>query len=137
MAGTQWIRPEESLASASSLNCGTLIQLCGRQMAHALQSESVAEFLSSEAPELATELAVQWLAVVKRIPGPAWETVGAHGRHSLPKLPTQFWDESQERESAGQMELDGGWTAFAVGPQYYDSGTFGWRPIGRPDSQSR
>ncbi|APZ91473.1 sigma-54 interaction domain-containing protein [Fuerstiella marisgermanici] len=114
MAGTQWIRPEESLASASSLNCGTLIQLCGRQMAHALQSESVAEFLSSEAPELATELAVQWLAVVKRIPGPTWETVGAHGRHSLPKLPTQFWDESQERESAGQIELDGGWTAFAV-----------------------
>ncbi len=114
MAATNWVRPEECLASANGQSCGTLIQLCGRQMAHALQSDSVAQFLASEAPELATELAAQWLAVVKRVPGPAWETVGAHGRHSLAKAPSQFWDDALERESAGTVALDGGWTAFAV-----------------------
>ncbi|MCP4508156.1 MAG: sigma-54-dependent Fis family transcriptional regulator, partial [Fuerstiella sp.] len=64
--------------------------------------------------ELATELAVQWIAVVKRVPGPSWDVISSHGRHSLSKEPWQFWDEAQERECAGLNALANGWSIFAI-----------------------
>ena len=112
MSATKWTRATESLQDSGADSCGALLQLCGRQMAAAIDAPSVSSFLSGELSELATELAVQWIAVVKRIPGPLWETVAEHGRHTLGKSLNQLWDEAQERDAAGIRNVDGGWTAF-------------------------
>lgn len=111
---TSWTRADAAISQSSGENCSTLIQLCGRQLANALDAASVEQFLAAELAELATELSVQWIAVIKRVPGPEWETLGSHGRHSLEKKPIQFWDEAQERESAGLGATYSNWTVFAV-----------------------
>ncbi|MEQ9409883.1 MAG: sigma-54-dependent Fis family transcriptional regulator [Fuerstiella sp.] len=110
----RWIGPDESLSAATTQQCVTLIQLCGRQLANALHADSMSQFLAKELSDVATELAVQWLAVVKRVPGPDWETVAAHGRHSLARLPTQMWDECLERNSAGVNDGEAGWVVFSI-----------------------
>lgn len=111
---TTWTPTDVAVSQQSAENCSALIQLCGRQLAHALDAASVEEFLTTELAELGTELAVQWIGVIKRIPGPAWEIVGQHGRHSMESKPFSFWDEALERESAGIREVDSSWTTFAA-----------------------
>ena len=91
-----------------------MIQLCGRQLSDAFNAQSVEGFLASQLADLATEMAVQWVGVVKRIPGPDWETVAEHGRHSIAKTPRQLWDEAHERNSAGLSQVDSNWTLFVV-----------------------
>ncbi len=83
-------------------------------MANAIKVKSIGEFLASELSEIAAELAVQWIAVLKRVPGPMWEAVAEHGRHTLGKSLNPIWDESLEREAAGLLEVDGGWTAVCL-----------------------
>lgn len=114
MTAAKWTRWNETIQTAGVGACSTLIQLCGRQLSHAADAGSIRSFLTGELPELATELSVQWIAVARRIPGPAWETVAEHGRHSLARLPQQLWDEAQEREAAGILETPEGWTVFAI-----------------------
>lgn len=108
---TKWYRTEELLAAASAADCGTLIQLCGRLFAQAFKSPPE-EMLESELPELSSELALQWVAVQKRIPGPEWKTISSHGRHSANSA-ISFWDTAQEREEAG-LWADESWTLFAI-----------------------
>ncbi|MCA9084421.1 MAG: sigma-54-dependent Fis family transcriptional regulator [Planctomycetaceae bacterium] len=108
----KWVRCSDVPSGASAGTCTNLIQLYGRQLAAASQAGSVRTFLVTELPGLATELSAQWIAVVRRVPGPAWEVVAEHGRHSLGRLPFAFWDEALERESAGVAEVVEGWTGF-------------------------
>ncbi|MCP4783576.1 MAG: sigma-54-dependent Fis family transcriptional regulator [Fuerstiella sp.] len=113
MSGTNWTRSNETQQAVGGDACSTLIQLCGRQLATAMEAVSLSSFLASELPQVATELAAQWIAVVRRVPGPAWDTVAEHGRHSLGKSMTQMWDESLDREAAGIDKANEGWTSFA------------------------
>ena len=114
MSSVTWTSGSAALNAASADNCTTLLQLCGRQLAQAAQAGSIADFLKSELAELSTELAVQWLAIVKRVPGPYWEIVAEHGRHSLAKLPHQLWDEALDRDAAGLDAVDSGWSVFVL-----------------------
>lgn len=109
LAATKWTRVNETFPGNES--CSALIQLCGRQMAAAISANSISSFLATELSELASELSLQWVAVIKRVPGPTWETIREHGRHSLGKAMNPIWDESQERDAAGIAAVDGGWTA--------------------------
>ncbi len=109
MSAVKWTRVNETFPGTES--CNALIQLCGRQMESAISADSVAGFLATELSELASELSLQWVAVVKRIPGPTWEIVREHGRHALGKAMNPIWDESLEREAVGLGTVDGGWTA--------------------------
>lgn len=111
MAEAKWIRPNESFAGTGHESCSTLIQLCGRQMASAMNAGSVSGFLATELSEMSAELAVQWLGVVKRVPGPTWDVVAEHGRHTLGKAMNPIWDECLDREAAGTSDVDGAWTA--------------------------
>ncbi|MFY9255540.1 MAG: sigma-54-dependent Fis family transcriptional regulator [Fuerstiella sp.] len=70
------------------------------------------DFLTKELSELATELSVQWLAIVKVIPGPEWQTVVEHGRHGMAKRPTALWNDSLEKHSAAIQDAGDGWTSF-------------------------
>lgn len=111
LSATKWIRANETFAGTSNESCNALIQLCGRQMAGAIGAQSIESFLATELSELAAELAVQWVAIVKRVPGPTWRIVSEHGRHTLGKALNPIWDEAHERDEAGISEVDGGWTA--------------------------
>ena len=113
MSATTWVKTTDASVFSGSDHCNTLIQLCGRQLSQAVGAESISDFLNSELGELSTELAVQWLAVVRRVPGPTWETVAEHGRHTLPKLPTSLWDEAADRAASAFDQADG-WTVFVV-----------------------
>ncbi|MEZ6131336.1 MAG: sigma-54-dependent Fis family transcriptional regulator [Planctomycetaceae bacterium] len=121
MSGIRWVQSADSFPGTGNDNCSNLIQLCGRQLAAAIDATSAAGFLRTELSELATELAVQWIAVVRRIPGPAWDVVAEHGRHSLGKSLNSLWDEALDRDAAGCREADGGWTG-ACFPLHRDNG---------------
>ncbi|MEZ6063142.1 MAG: sigma-54-dependent Fis family transcriptional regulator [Planctomycetaceae bacterium] len=113
MAAAKWIERNEMLQNQGNDAFGSLIQLCGRQLADAVEADDLGEFLHRQLAELASELAAQWVAVLKRIPGPAWQTLAEHGRHSLSEKPVRIWDESLERESATIQDVSGGWSVFA------------------------
>lgn len=115
MGETTWVNWSQTSAAQPGDACGTMIELCGRQLANAISAKSVSELLKSELAELATELSAQWLAVVKRLPGQEWETVAKHGRHSLSSLPNTLWEQSLEKEAAGISDFGDGWTAFSFG----------------------
>lgn len=106
-----WIRSGDSLRQMDEQSCGTLLEVFGRQLAAAVAVGGIDSFLSGELSELATELSVQWLAVVKRIPGPEWEIVGEHGRHALPGRPQALWDAALDQDAGGIEEVDG-WVSF-------------------------
>lgn len=110
---TKWVGIEDSLTSAGD-NCGALLQLCGRQLANSLHAVSIRQFLKVELADVATELALQWLAVFKLQPGPVWEVVVEHGRHSTSWKPRQLCEEARDRQALGMQATDGGWTMFAI-----------------------
>ncbi len=56
------------------------------------------EFLNQQLPEIATNFAVQWVAVFSR--SPEWETVGQWGRHNVEELPFRALEDVLDRESA-------------------------------------
>lgn len=113
MSTVKWTHWNESVQEATAESCGVLMQLCGRMLADAAEAVEVTTFLRRQLGELATELSAQWLSVQRRVPGPDWEEVAVHGRHSLAQRPVQLWDESLEKESAG-ITQSGAWTVFAV-----------------------
>lgn len=107
---TKWVSIGQLPTASGVQNCNTLIELFGRQFASAAASTEVGSFLRAELSDLATELAVQWLAVVRRVPGD-WETLEQHGRHSLPSRPQALWESAQERDS-GAIDEGDDWTSF-------------------------
>lgn len=113
MSAISWVKSADASIFSGPDHCNTLIQLCGRQLSQAATADSMSGFLSRELAEISAELAVQWLAVVRRVPGPAWETVVEHGRHTLPRLPFHLWDQAAERGEAGFTDSDG-WNTFAL-----------------------
>ena len=110
---TTWINWSDTSAAQPGDACGTMIELCGRQLANAVSAKTITDLLKSELPDLATELSAQWLAVVKRLPGQEWDTVAQHGRHSLPSAPNSLWEQTLEKEAGGIENSGEGWTAFA------------------------
>lgn len=113
MGETTWVNWSDTTAAQAGDASGTMIELCGRQLANAVSVNSVNELLKSELPELATELSAQWLAVVKRLPGQEWQTTGQHGRHSLSGKPNALWEQALDKEQAGVSDAGDGWTTFA------------------------
>ena len=112
LSAITWIRWSEAVQSATSGSCSTLLELCGRQLADAAGADSIVGFLGRELSDLATELAVQWLGVVKVIPGPEWKSVVEHGRHSMSRRPTELWNDCREKGAAAIQNFDDGWTSF-------------------------
>jgi DNA-binding NtrC family response regulator len=82
---------------------GEEFQLCLRLIdAAALEATPVA-YLSHELPLIASELAAQYIAVVRR--GADWETVADFGRRPVDKLPQQFFSEALDRDAAGWVQV--------------------------------
>ena len=101
----------DALLEIDPQSCGSILQLCGRQLGTALEATDVPEFLKSALAEMATELGVQWVSILRRIPGPDWENVHEHGRFPLESKPRILWDEALDREMAGADGCGDNWTA--------------------------
>jgi len=64
------------------------LQLAIRLVEAAAQADSPALYLSQQLPDIASEFAVQWAAVVYR--DPQWMTLGEFGRRPMDELPVRF-----------------------------------------------
>ncbi|MFO0428590.1 MAG: sigma-54 interaction domain-containing protein [Planctomyces sp.] len=114
MTSTEWKTFRQvSLLSPGSSHA-TLIQLSGKLLSDGLRADSLAGFLRPALAEIATEISVQWIGLVRRIPGPAWQTVAEHGQQKLPLAQATFWDQALDREAAGVSAATQGWSLVAA-----------------------
>lgn len=118
MATTEWKSRDQLLQLSSGNTHTTLSQLCDKLLTDGLNSRSLVAFLKSSLAGIATELSVQWIAFVRRVPGPAWETLAEHGQHALSSSQSGLWDQAFDRDSCGMSATSQGWTiaAFPMGP---------------------
>jgi transcriptional regulator with GAF, ATPase, and Fis domain len=109
-----WMRWSEVPWLARGETSGSAAQLCERLLGASLELAGVKTFLHERLPDLATELAAQWTAVVQRTP--EWQTLGACGHHSFKQLPFRFMEEALDREAGGWLPLEepAGWSLIAV-----------------------
>ena len=91
----------------------TVIQLNGKLLADSLAATTLDSFLRPALAEIATELSVQWIALVRRVPGPSWKTIAEHGHHALSVSQTNLWDQVLEREAAACQEAQQNWSVAA------------------------
>lgn len=81
--------------------CGTLIQLSGKLLSDAVKAIDFDAFIRASLSEIATELSVQWIALVRRVPGPTWSIVAEHGQQGLASRSVALWDDALDRDAAG------------------------------------
>lgn len=84
------------------------MQLNGKLLAESVKASGLELFLKSALSEIATELSAQWIALIQRVPGPGWLTVGEHGQQALAVRAVSLWDESLERDAAGIQKTEQG-----------------------------
>ncbi|HUG93304.1 MAG TPA: sigma-54-dependent Fis family transcriptional regulator [Planctomycetaceae bacterium] len=110
----RWMKWAEVPWLARSEAGGSAVQLCERLLQSSLELIGVKSFLHERLPDVATEIAAQWTAVVERTP--EWTTRGACGHHPLSQLPHRFMEEALDREAGGWLPLDepAGWSFIAV-----------------------
>jgi Nif-specific regulatory protein len=75
-----------------------------RLLESAVDAESTTAYLRHELPEVASEFATQWVAVLRR--GTEWDRLGEFGRQPLETLPYRFFADALDRESAGFVTIE-------------------------------
>ena len=108
VASIEW----KSLSQVSMLSpgtaSGTLLQLSGKLLSDALKVQTFDAFVRTALSEIASELSVQWIGLVQRVPGPGWNTIAEHGQQALSIRPVSLWDEALDRDSAGISNIEQG-----------------------------
>lgn len=108
MASIEWkTLSQVSLLSPGSAS-GTLMQLSGKLLSDALNVQNSLAFIRTALAEIASELSVQWIGLVQRVPGPGWDMVAEHGQQALSVRPVSLWDEALDRDSAGVSSTEQG-----------------------------
>lgn len=105
---TEWKTAQQVPLLAPSSPSGGLLQLSGRLLSDAFQASALHSFLRTALAEIATELAVQWIGVVRRTSEPSWETVAEHGQQPLAARPVLLWEGILEREASGVLRTEQG-----------------------------
>ncbi len=118
MAPTEWKKWNQVPGVGAGGPHSTLIQLCGKLLADSLEARTPETWMRSALSDIAAELSVQWIAMVKRVPGPSWKTMSEHGQHAVTVSQVTHWDQSLERESAGTQTVAQGWTIAAFPLQH-------------------
>ena len=108
MAATDWKTLQQvSLLSPGSAG-GTVMQLSGKLLSDAVKLTGFDPFVRSALSEIASELSVQWIALVQRVPGPGWTTIAEHGQQALSVRPVSLWEDALDREAAGVTKSEQG-----------------------------
>ncbi|MSR60505.1 MAG: sigma-54-dependent Fis family transcriptional regulator [Planctomycetaceae bacterium] len=79
-------------------------QLALRLLESAVEAPGVSSYLRQELPEVASEFAAQWIAVMQR--GAEWERLGEFGRQPIEALPMRLITEALDRDAAGCVSLE-------------------------------
>jgi transcriptional regulator with GAF, ATPase, and Fis domain len=108
LAHTEWTTIQQVSLLSPTNACGTLMQLSGKLLSDAVKSVELEPYLRSALSEIATELSVQWIALVQRIPGPAWSVVAEHGQQAMAARPVGLWDSALDRDAAGVTKTEQG-----------------------------
>ena len=83
MAVIEWkTLSQVSMLSPGSAS-GTLMQLSGKLLSDALKVQSFDSFVRTALSEIASELSVQWIGLVQRVPGPSWDVIAEHGQQAM------------------------------------------------------
>lgn len=113
MATTDWKTIQQVSLLSPSNAVGTLMQLSGKLLSDGVKAVELEPFVRSALSEIATELSVQWIALVQRVPGPNWTVVAEHGQQALAARPVALWDDALDRDAAGVTKNDQGRTLAA------------------------
>lgn len=103
---TEWKTAQQVPLLAPASPSGPLLQLGARLLSDALRAPSPASFLRTGLAEIATELAVQWIAVIRRTGEPSWEVVAEHGQQPPAARPIALWESVLDREAAGVVRTE-------------------------------
>jgi Nif-specific regulatory protein len=96
------------------------VQLADRLLGHVADTPSGASFLSQMLPDVASDFAVQWTAIVDR--WPQWTTRAEFGRQPFEHLPARFFEEALDREAGGlTTETEQAGWSLLVAPLLTDS----------------
>ncbi len=113
-ASTQWIASNTLFNQLDSNQWVMTIKLCDTLLENSLTCHSLEEYLQKQLPEISTELAAQWIGVVKK--SPDWEILGEFGRSPFDSIPKHFLSEALDQEAAGIsiIENAAGWKQMAI-----------------------
>ncbi len=101
-----WLKDSEA--------AGQLIPLAERFLADSLTAGSVEAYAKEQLPELATEFAAPFVAIMQRKGD--WTTLSQYGRHSLGEIPRNWLTNTVDEDQGSLMSFDqpAGWKAVAV-----------------------
>ncbi len=105
---TEWKTSQQSSLLSPATPSGTLMQLTGKILSDAVQSASMEGFLRTVLSEVASELSVQWIALVRRTSVPDWEIIAEHGQQAGGVKTITLWDGALERGAAGLHRTEQG-----------------------------
>jgi transcriptional regulator with GAF, ATPase, and Fis domain len=93
---------------------GQLIPLAERFLADSLTAGSVEAYAKEQLPELATEFAAPFVAIMQRKGD--WTTLSQYGRHSLGEIPRNWLTNTIDEDQGSLMSFDqpAGWKAVAA-----------------------
>jgi transcriptional regulator with GAF, ATPase, and Fis domain len=113
-ASTRWIASNTLLNQLDSNQWVMTIKLCDTLLENSLTCHSLEEYLQKQLPEISTELAAQWIGVVKK--SPDWEILGEFGRSPFDSIPKHFLSEALDQEAAGISIIENatGWKQMAI-----------------------
>ena len=98
-----WIRAQDTLQAADSVDLSPLLGLFGRLHSDASAATDAVCYLRNQCVELAAELEASWLAVLRRVPGPDWEVVAEFGR-APDARPVELWESANDLEVSGFLK---------------------------------
>lgn len=115
---TEWKTIHQVSLFTPTNAAGTLMQLSGKILSDAIHSADFDTFIRRCLAEVATELGVQWIGLIQRIPGPGWATIAEHGQQAAAAKPVALWDQALDRDAAGITQNEQGRTlaAFPLTP---------------------
>jgi Nif-specific regulatory protein len=109
---TKWIVWQQVTSLIQADDGARLLQAAEQLFDVAVSANSVADFLRSQLPELAGELAANSVGIFQRTP--EWESIGVHGRVGLSELPKNLLMEVLDRDAGVFCPLDGSPGIFLV-----------------------
>ena len=111
---TRWTTWSEHAWLQHAADGVATLQLGDRLLSQVAGAESGCAYLATVLPDVASEFAVQWAAVIDR--WPEWATRVEFGRQPFEHLPVRFFEEVLDREAGGlttETEKDG-WSLLSV-----------------------
>ncbi|WP_166828759.1 sigma 54-interacting transcriptional regulator [Thalassoroseus pseudoceratinae] len=113
---TLWTTWDELPWFARADGSGVALAVADQLLQAATETQNVAAFLEDELPMIATEFAVQWIAVWSETPDAGWQPIAQCGRQAPGDIPEHLLSGCRSRQAGGccGLEKPTGWTLIVV-----------------------